>query len=152
MILKIQQVVRNAVVHFKFHNIQKKIYLCHLKEIIKSKNYSVLSDSSSRHSLNCFFNKCLLSTQTRVSLASLVAQMVKIRLQCGRPGFDPWVGKIPEGLHSNPLHILARRIPKDRGALWATVQGGRKAWVMTERLSTAQHVSQPLKETSSNQK
>ena len=29
---------------------------------------------------------------------SLVAQLVKkkkIRLQCGRPGFDPWLGKIP---------------------------------------------------------
>ena len=27
--------------------------------------------------------------------ASLVAQLVRIHLQCGRPGFDPWVGKIP---------------------------------------------------------
>ena len=27
--------------------------------------------------------------------ASLVAQLVKNCLQCGRPGFDPWVGKIP---------------------------------------------------------
>jgi len=27
--------------------------------------------------------------------ASLVVQMVKSPLQCGRPGFDPWVGKIP---------------------------------------------------------
>ena len=27
--------------------------------------------------------------------ASLVAQLVKICLQCGRPGFNPWVGKIP---------------------------------------------------------
>ena len=27
--------------------------------------------------------------------SSLVAQLVKNRLQCGRPGFDPWVGKIP---------------------------------------------------------
>jgi len=30
-----------------------------------------------------------------------VAQLVKISLQCGRPGFDPWVGKTPwrrEGL------------------------------------------------------
>ena len=26
---------------------------------------------------------------------SLVAQLVKNHLQCGRPGFDPWVGKIP---------------------------------------------------------
>ena len=29
------------------------------------------------------------------SWASLVAQMVKNCLQCGRPGFDPWIGKIP---------------------------------------------------------
>ena len=29
------------------------------------------------------------------SWASLLAQMVKICLQCRRPGFDPWVGKIP---------------------------------------------------------
>ena len=29
------------------------------------------------------------------SWASLVAQTVRICLQCGRPGFDPWVGKIP---------------------------------------------------------
>ena len=26
---------------------------------------------------------------------SLVAQLVKNRLQCRRPGFDPWIGKIP---------------------------------------------------------
>ena len=29
------------------------------------------------------------------SWASLVAQMAKICLQCKRPGFSPWVGKIP---------------------------------------------------------
>ena len=42
--------------------------------------------------------------------AFLVAQMVKILLQCGRPGFDPWVGKIPwrRATHSS---ILAQRIP-----------------------------------------
>ena len=28
------------------------------------------------------------------SWASLVAQLVKNLLQCGRPGLDPWVGKI----------------------------------------------------------
>ena len=34
---------------------------------------------------------------------SLVAEMVKICLQCGRPGFDPWVRKISwrrEWLHT----------------------------------------------------
>ena len=44
------------------------------------------------------------------SWASLVAQLVKNRLQCGRHGFDPWVGRIPwrkERLPSN----LAWRIP-----------------------------------------
>ena len=31
------------------------------------------------------------------SWASPVAHLVKkIHLQCGRPGFDPWVGKIPQ--------------------------------------------------------
>ena len=29
------------------------------------------------------------------SWASLVAQAERIHLQCRRPGFDPWVGKIP---------------------------------------------------------
>ena len=29
------------------------------------------------------------------SWASLVTQLVKNHLQCGRPGFDSWVGKIP---------------------------------------------------------
>ena len=28
-------------------------------------------------------------------MASLVAQLVKICLQCSRLAFDPWVGKIP---------------------------------------------------------
>ena len=28
-------------------------------------------------------------------VASLGAQLVKNRLQCGRPGFHPWAGKIP---------------------------------------------------------
>ena len=29
------------------------------------------------------------------SWASVAAQMVRIHLQCGRPGFDPWAGRIP---------------------------------------------------------
>ena len=36
--------------------------------------------------------------------------------------------------------ILAWKIPMDRGAWWATVQGGLKETDTTERLSTAQHV------------
>ena len=39
--------------------------------------------------------------------ASLVAQMV----QCRRPGFDPWVGKILEKEMATHSNILAWRIP-----------------------------------------
>ena len=38
--------------------------------------------------------KLILSPSFRFR-ASVVAQLVKIRLKCRRPGFDPWVGKIP---------------------------------------------------------
>ena len=51
-----------------------------------------------------------------------------IHLQCGRPGFNPWVGTIPleEGMaiHSNSL---AWRIPVDRGAWLATVHAVAKS-------------------------
>ena len=36
-----------------------------------------------------------ISFSFRSLWASLVAQWVKIRLQCGRPGFNPWVAKSP---------------------------------------------------------
>ena len=44
--------------------------------------------------------------------ASLVAQTVSICLQCERPGFDPWVGKIPwrRKWQSTPV-LLALKIP-----------------------------------------
>ena len=37
-------------------------------------------------SLSCFIEECVGD--------SLVAQMVNNLLQCGRPGFDPWLGKV----------------------------------------------------------
>ena len=49
-----------------------------------------------------FIHSCIYSSVhltkgilTYLTLASLVAQTVKRLLQCGRPGFDPWVRKIP---------------------------------------------------------
>ena len=43
--------------------------------------------------------------------ASLVGQMVKNHLQCGRPGFYSWVGKIPSGGKGYHSSILAWRNP-----------------------------------------
>ena len=56
--------------------------------------------------------------------ASLVAQMVKNLVKCGRPGFDPWVGKDPlEESMATHSSIFAWRIPMNRGFWWATVRG-----------------------------
>ena len=40
------------------------------------------------------------------SWASLVAQLVKNHLQCRRPAFSPWVGKIPWRKESIPTAVL----------------------------------------------
>ena len=42
-------------------------------------------------------------------------------------GSIPGFGRFPGGGHGNPLHILAWRIPMDRGAWWATAQGVAKS-------------------------
>ena len=51
--------------------------------------------------------------------------MVKT-LQCRRPGFNPWVGKIPKEGNSNPLQYSCLENPMDRGAWQATVHGVAK--------------------------
>ena len=40
------------------------------------------------------------------SWASLVAQLVKNPLQCRRPGFNPWVGKIPQRRERLPTPLF----------------------------------------------
>ena len=39
-------------------------------------------------------------------LGSLMAQLVKNHLQCGRSGFDLWIGKIPGRRERQPTPIL----------------------------------------------
>ena len=50
-----------------------------------------------------------------------------ICLQCRRPGFDPWVGKIPEDGNGNPLQYSCLENPMDGEAWWATVHGVAKS-------------------------
>ena len=47
--------------------------------------------------------------------ASLVAQMVKNLPAVQRPGFDPWVRKIPWRRNGNPLQYSCLENPMDRG-------------------------------------
>ena len=63
------------------------------------------------------------------------ASSVKSHLPCGRPGFDPWVRKIPLRRAWQPT---SWRIPMDRGAWRATVHRITKSHVWL-RDYTAQH-------------
>ena len=45
-------------------------------------------------------------TCTPIFWASLVAQTERILLQCRRPGFDPWVGKIPWRRERLPIPVF----------------------------------------------
>ena len=64
------------------------------------------------------------------SWASLVVknpQMVKNPPQCGRPGFNSWVGRIPWRRAWQPTPVFLPGNPKDRGAWRATVHGVEKS-------------------------
>ena len=73
----------------------------------------------------------LAERQTGITKLALskVAQMVKRLLQCGRPGFDPWVRKFPGEGKGNPLQYSCLENPMDGGA-WCP--WGRKESDTTE--------------------
>ena len=69
--------------------------------------------------------------------ASLVAQTIKVHLQWGIPGFDPWVRKIPWRRTWQPTPVF---LPEDFP--WTEEPGelqsmGHKESDTTERLSTS---------------
>ena len=73
---------------------------------------------------------------TPYSWASLMVQMVKNPLQCRRPGFDPWVGKIPwrRTLRAIPGFLLGEF--HGQRSLAGYSPWGRKELDKTEWLST----------------
>jgi len=58
-----------------------------------------------------------------VSFNNETAQMVKICLQCWRPGFDPWVGKIPWRRAWQPMPVYLPEEFHGQGSL-----GGYRPW------------------------
>ena len=80
--------------------------------------------------------------------ASLVVQMVRIHLQYRKPGFDPRLGRSPEGMAATHSSILACRIPwtgipGGRGAWWATSPWGHTESAITEQLTHTHWDSNP---------
>ena len=75
--------------------------------------------------------------------ASLVAQLVK-NLQCGRPGFDPWVGEIPWERRPTPVFWPgeSQRVGHD----WATslFHADADALMLPYRLAPIHPVLQPF--------
>ena len=67
----------------------------------------------------------------------LVAQMVKNPVQCGRPGFDPWVGKIPWRRKWQPTPVFLPGEYHGQRSLAGYIPWGLKESHMTERISTA---------------
>ena len=53
----------------------------------------------------------------------------RIRLQCGRPGYDSWVEKIPGEVNGNSLQYSCLEKPMNRGAWWATVHEVTKSQI-----------------------
>ena len=49
--------------------------------------------------------------------------MVKNRLQCRRPEFNPWVGKILGEGNGNPLQYSGLENSMEKGAWWTIVPG-----------------------------
>ena len=49
-------------------------------------------------------------------------------MQCRRPEFDPWIGKILGEENRYPLQYSCLENSMDRGAWWATVHGVAKSW------------------------
>ena len=81
--------------------------------------------------------------------ASLVAQLVKnsgdLPLQCGGPGFNPWVGKIPWRRAWQPTPVFLPEKPHGQRSMVGHSPQGRKQSNMTEQLSKAKMLKQ-LKE------
>ena len=51
----------------------------------------------------------------------LFLNMWRISMQCRRPRFDPWVGKIPWRREWQPTPVFLPGESMDRGSWWATV-------------------------------
>ena len=78
------------------------------------------------------------------SWASLVAQLVRIFLQCRRPGFHPWVGKMPWRREQLPIPVFWPGEFHQLRNLEGYSLRGCKESDTTERLSLSKAESQKL--------
>ena len=134
---------------------QRFRYFCSLVTFFRRKHVRAL-DAQQLFSLNFYFavycscshsrRKCscfklikisgLLADLMRVRPygTPLVAQTAKHLLQCGRPGFEPWVGKIPWRRKWQPTPVLLPGTSHGWRILVGYSSWGRKESDTTERI------------------
>ena len=78
--------------------------------------------------------------QISTGYLTLVAQMIKNPLQCGRPGFSCWVGKIPWRRERLPNPVFLPGQSHGQRSLAGNSPWGCKESDMTEQLSRAGHM------------
>ena len=66
----------------------------------------------------------------------MVKNLPAMQETCKRPGFDPWVGKIPQHGNGYPLHYSCLKNSMDRRAWQATVHGVAKSSTQLSNLTT----------------
>ena len=111
----------------------KYIHLCH-----------IFLESAYKGSHSIFFHLCSDLTSLSVTISRFIhidangiisffglpwwLRWIRIYLQCRRPGFDPWVGKIPWRREWQPvLQYSCLKNSMDRGA-WQAAHGVTKSW------------------------
>ena len=65
----------------------------------------------------------------------------KIHLQCRRPGFDPWVGKIPWRRAQKPTSVSLPGEFQGQRSLGSCKLWDHKELYMTERVNDKKHLS-----------
>ena len=68
--------------------------------------------------------------------ASLVAQIKRVHLQCGRSVLNPWVGRHPKGGHGNPLQYSCLENPHQQRCLAGYSPRGHKELDTTDTQHT----------------
>ena len=76
------------------------------------------------------------NTSMPISGLSWWLRQQRIHLQCGRPGFDPWIEKIPWRRAWQPTPVFLPENPSGQRSLAGCSSWGRKELHTTERLST----------------
>ena len=89
---------------------------------------SIPSPENSRHWLAHDFDSLLICRfYNDLVVVFLVDQVVKNLLQCRRPEFSPWIGKIPWRRQWQPTLVFLLENSMDRGAFRTTVHGVAKS-------------------------